>query len=154
MALLDQDGTAIAPTKPQPIKVVICIPTRGECKAGFALDLARLVNMTARRAPHVSIAFVTGTGTLIHDLRSKIARDALHADPDYLFWTLGDVIDDMADFPNALDEAAARHSRYIDAQRERLAESIGGDPAGAARRGAEAIARFLAKDAAQDKSGG
>lgn len=75
-------------------------------------------------------------------------------DPDYLFWTLGDVIDDLADLPKALDQAGARHSRYIDAQRERLAESIGGDPAGAAQRGAEAIARFLAKDAAQDKSGG
>ncbi len=75
-------------------------------------------------------------------------------DPDYLFWTLGDVIDDLADLPKALDQAGARHSRYIDAQRERLAESIGGDPAGAAQRGAEAIARFLAKDAAQDMSGG
>lgn len=103
MALLDQDGTAIAPTKPQPIKVVICIPTRGECKAGFALDLARLVNMTARRAPHVSIAFVTGTGTLIHDLRSKIARDALQADPDFLFW----LDDDMRFPPDALTRLLA-----------------------------------------------
>ena len=75
-------------------------------------------------------------------------------DPDYLFWTLGDVIDDIADLPDALDQATAHHPRYIDAQRERLAESIGGDPAGAARRGADAIARFLAKDAAADKSGG
>ncbi|WP_439568766.1 hypothetical protein [Sphingopyxis sp.] len=75
-------------------------------------------------------------------------------DPDYLFWTLGDVIDDLATLPAALERAPARHSRYADAQRERLAESIGGDPAGAAQRGAEAIARFLAKDAAEDKSGG
>ena len=45
-------------------------------------------------------------------------------DPDYLFWTLGDVIDDLADLPKALDQAAARHPRYIDAQRERLAELI------------------------------
>jgi len=80
-------------------------------------------------------------------------------DPDYLFWTLGDVVNDLADLPKALDQAAAHHPHYIDAQRERLAESIGGDPAGAARRGAEAIARFLAtgflaKDATQDKSGG
>jgi hypothetical protein len=74
--------------------------------------------------------------------------------PDYLFWTLGDVVDDMAGLPRALDQAAAHHPGYINAQRERLAESIGGDPAGAARRGAEAIARFLAKEAAQDMSGG
>jgi hypothetical protein len=74
--------------------------------------------------------------------------------PDYLFWTLGDVVGDLADLPDALDRAPARHPHYIEAQRERLAESIGGDPAGAAQRGAEAIARFLAKDATQDKSGG
>lgn len=83
------------------------------------------------------------------------AHHAQWADnPDYLFWTLGDVVDDLAALPDALDRAAAHHPRYLDAQRERLAESIGGDPAGAAQRGADAIARFLAKDAAQDKSGG
>ena len=75
-------------------------------------------------------------------------------DPDYLFWTLGDVVDDLADLPGALDAAPARHSLFARAQCERLAESIGGDPAGAARRGADAIRRFLAMDAVQDKSGG
>lgn len=75
-------------------------------------------------------------------------------DPDYLFWTLGDVIDDLSELPDALDRAPARHPLYADPQRDRLAESIGGDPAGAARRGADAILRFLAKDVAQDMSGG
>jgi hypothetical protein len=73
-------------------------------------------------------------------------------DPDYLFWTLGDVVDDLADLPGALERAPARHPLYADAQRERLAESIGGDPVGAARRGAEAILGFLAKNVGQDKS--
>lgn len=75
-------------------------------------------------------------------------------DPDYLFWTLGDVIDKLADLPGALDQALARHPLYAAAQCERLAESIGGNPAGAAQRGAEAILAFLAMDAAEDKSGG
>ena len=75
-------------------------------------------------------------------------------DPDYLFWTLGDVVDDLARLPDALERAPVRHPLYADAQRERLAESIGGDPAGAARRGAEAILGFLANNAGQDKSGG
>lgn len=75
-------------------------------------------------------------------------------DPDYLFWTLGDVVNDLAELPGALEQAPARHPLYADAQRGRLAESIGGDPAGAARRGAEAILGFLAKNAGQDKSGG
>ena len=75
-------------------------------------------------------------------------------DPDYLFWTLGDVVDDLSNLADALERAPARHALYADAQRERLAESIGGDPAGAAQRGADAILRFLAMDAGQDKSGG
>ncbi|MEQ8309269.1 MAG: hypothetical protein RIA72_01070 [Sphingopyxis sp.] len=75
-------------------------------------------------------------------------------DPDYLFWTLGDVVDDLVDLPAAIAAAPGRHACYAEAQRARLAESIGGDPAGAAARGAEAILRFLAKDAEQDKSGG
>ena len=75
-------------------------------------------------------------------------------DPDYLFWTHGDVIDDLDRLPDALASASDHHARYADAQRERLAESIGGDPTGAAERGAEAILRFLALDAGQDKSGG
>lgn len=89
--------------------------------------------------------------------RPCVFLNAHHADwtgdPDYLFWTLGDVIDDLAQLPDALDRSAERHALYVNAQRERLAESIGGDPAGAARRGAQAIARFLAKGALQDKSG-
>lgn len=75
-------------------------------------------------------------------------------DPDYLFWTLGDVIDDLDRLPDALASASGHHLRYAEAQRERLAESIGGNPAGAAQRGAEAILRFLAKNVPQDKSGG
>lgn len=115
------------------------------------------------------MSYTSGADVYLGDVSSQVyeflatARPCLflnahHAewvgDPDYLFWTLGDVIEDVAGLPAALDQAAARHPVYVDAQRERLAESIGGDPAGAAQRGAEAISRFLAKDATQDKSGG
>ena len=75
-------------------------------------------------------------------------------DPDYLFWTLGDVLNDLTGLPGALDHAEERHPLYAEAQRQRLAESVGGDPAGAARRGAEAILRFLAKTGPGDKSSG
>ena len=74
-------------------------------------------------------------------------------DPDYLFWTLGDVVDELAELPGALERAPSCHSRYAEAQCVRLAESIGGNPAGAAQRGAAAILTFLAMDAAEDKSG-
>ena len=75
-------------------------------------------------------------------------------DPDYLFWTLGEVVENIADLPAALERAPSSHRRYANAQATRLAESIGGNPAGAAQRGAEAILRFLAKNASEDKSGG
>ena len=114
------------------------------------------------------MSYTSGADIYLGDVSSQVYEflatprpclflNAHHADwigdPDYLFWTLGDVVDDLAGLPAALDQATAHHPRYLGAQRERLAESIGGDPAGAARRGAEAISRFLAKDAAQDKSG-
>ena len=66
--------------------------------------------------------------------------------PDYRFWTLGDVVDDIAAIPAALDAAPARHPLYAAAQRAAVAESVGGDPAGAAERGARAIIAFLRRD--------
>lgn len=64
-------------------------------------------------------------------------------DPNYRFWTLGDVVDDLAQLLPALDAAPARHGGYVGAQRDVLADSVGDDPAGAAGRGAAAIAAFL-----------
>jgi hypothetical protein len=91
MALLDSTGKAIKPTQ---TRVVICVPTRGECKRGFVSDLLQLVNLTARARPDIILGFQFGTGTLLHDLRSQIARDALKLEPDYLFW-----LDDDVRFP-------------------------------------------------------
>jgi hypothetical protein len=84
--------------------------------------------------------------------RPCLFLDAHHADwrdnPDYRFWTLGDVVDDIAAFPAALDAAPARHALYAAAQRAAVAESVGGDPVGAAERGARAIIDFLLRDRA------
>lgn len=64
-------------------------------------------------------------------------------DPNYRFWNMGDVVDEPGDVLAAVDAAGARHATYLAAQQELLADSVGGDPVGAARRGAEAIAGFL-----------
>lgn len=73
-------------------------------------------------------------------------------DPDYLFWTLGDVLDDLSALPLALDQAGERHRDYAAAQRARVAESVGGDPHGAAKRGAQAICAFLEMNGSGGKS--
>ena len=99
MALLDADGNVLPSTQPpkaasSSIKVVICFPTRGDCKAGFTLDLARLVNLTVRSRPDIRIALLNAGGLLLHDLRSLMAKQALEGGADYLFW-----LDDDMRFP-------------------------------------------------------
>lgn len=64
-------------------------------------------------------------------------------DPNFLFWTLGEVAASAPKAMAALNRARTEHPRYCTLQKEALAQSVGGDPAGAARRGAEAILRFL-----------
>ena len=68
---------------------------------------------------------------------------AWQEDANYLFWTLGEVADSVAGAMAAVGRARAEHPRYSALQKETLALSVGGDPAGAARRGAEAIVHFL-----------
>ncbi|MDZ3830284.1 MAG: CDP-glycerol glycerophosphotransferase family protein [Sphingopyxis sp.] len=124
-----------------------------------------LIDLTSDRL--FDMSYTTGADIYIGDVSSQVYeflgtprpciflnahRSAWEGDPDYLFWTLGDVLDDLAELSPALDRAPMRHSDYIDLQRKRLRESIGGDPAGAAKRGGEAILRFLAKDSPDDKN--
>ena len=78
------------------MRVRVCIPSRGEWKAGFGLDVARLVAHTLRVRPDIQLGFVTGSGTLLHDIRNMIARDATSdGAADYLFW-----LDDDVRFPD------------------------------------------------------
>lgn len=62
--------------------------------------------------------------------------------PDYRFWTLGDVATGVEGAIAAVQVAQERHSLYRDSQAEALAESIG-SPSGAAERGARGIIDFL-----------
>lgn len=64
-------------------------------------------------------------------------------DPNYLFWTLGEVATTVPEAMAAVNCASAEHATYTARQREALALSVGGDPDGAARRGAEAILDYM-----------
>ena len=78
-------------------KVMICLPSAREPKAGTLFDLARLVNVTKSNSD-IEITFATGSSSLIHDLRRDLVKDALKAEADWLLF----LDDDMRFPPDAL----------------------------------------------------
>lgn len=66
-------------------------------------------------------------------------------DRHFLFWHLGDVVDDPAELMTAIRAAPSRHHLYIDRQRELAAQSLGDTSPGAAARAANLILDYLAK---------
>ena len=66
-------------------------------------------------------------------------------DRHFLFWHLGDVVDDPADLMAAIRAAPSRHHLYIDRQRELAAQSLGDTSPGAAARAASLILDYLVK---------
>lgn len=64
-------------------------------------------------------------------------------DPNYLFWNLGAVATNVGQAMEAIAQAKAEHMRYRAIQEQTLALSVGENPLGASRRGAEAILRYL-----------
>ena len=68
-------------------------------------------------------------------------------DPHYFHWTLGQVVDNVAeDLGPALDRAAETHASYRDAQQTAFDYTFRTEPdSTAAQRGARAIATFLSR---------
>lgn len=64
-------------------------------------------------------------------------------DPHYLFWHLGDVVDDPAQLMDAIRAAPSRHHLYRAAQAEAVASTLGDICPGAAGRAAQAIVTFV-----------
>jgi hypothetical protein len=106
----------------------------------------------------VDMTYTSGADIYLGDVSSQVYEFILTPRPciflnahdvhwegnaDYRFWTLGDVVKEPAGILPAVRSATARHPLYSEQQRLSLAESVGGDPAGAALRGAAAIAQFL-----------
>jgi hypothetical protein len=112
------------------------------------LDSDRLVDMT----------YTTCADIYLGDVSSQVYEFLSHPrpcvflnahgvrwqeDPNYRCWSLGEVIEDVAGLLPAIERAVARQGDHLHAQRMALADSVGADTAGAARRGAAAIAGFL-----------
>jgi GT2 family glycosyltransferase len=90
------------------MKVAICVPTRGEPKAGFHFDYVSLHAYTKAALPDCELIFVQDSGSVLPDLRIRIAKEALAKGADWLFW----LDDDMRFPPDALVRLLA-HRRDI-----------------------------------------
>lgn len=69
-------------------------------------------------------------------------------DPNYRFWELGPVVDDIADLGPAIDEAFRTHDRYREAQIAYIRDTFGATDKPTAPKAAKAIIRYLRKELA------
>ena len=71
---------------------------------------------------------------------------AWKGDPNYLFWELGPVVDDITDLGPALEQAFATHDRYRERQMAYVEETFGPIGVPTAPKGADAIVDYLSRD--------
>jgi len=65
-------------------------------------------------------------------------------DPYFLYWTLGEVVEDLDDLMPAIARAQERHAAYRPAQENLFQETFGTPLLGGSQRAADAIAEFMA----------
>lgn len=70
-------------------------------------------------------------------------------DPHYVSWTLGTVIDDLAQLETALSQAQQSHAQYLDAQRRVFKAAFDLTDTPSSIRAAQALAAFLGVDSAR-----
>lgn len=73
-------------------RVAVLVPSRGRCVIEFALHLAELFRYTALRRPEISLRLFSRSHTLLSNNRLQLARDALAAEADWVFWIDDDVL--------------------------------------------------------------
>lgn len=65
-------------------------------------------------------------------------------DPHFVYWTLGDVVENLHDLMPTIANAAKRHALYRPAQEKFFQDAFCAPLLGASQRGAEAIMHYLA----------
>ena len=109
----------------------------------------------------VDMTYTMGADLYLGDVSSQVAEFLIeprpclfldahetkwHDNPDYLFWSLGPVIDTAASLDQALDGAVAGHPGFLDQQKSYIRETFGlADIEPTAPIGAAAIVEFLRK---------
>ena len=130
------------------------VPTRFLSIPHLLVDLGseRSIDMTYTRAADVYLGDVSSQ---IYEFMRRPrpafflnAHDAdWRADPNYSHWRLGEVLDDPQRLGDVLPGAATRDDPFREAQEQAMRETFSVIPGqSAGERGAEAIARFLARE--------
>ncbi|MGE4429479.1 MAG: hypothetical protein AB7E05_01920 [Sphingobium sp.] len=106
----------------------------------------------------VNMAYTEGADLYLGDVSSQVAEFMIRPrpavflnahdvswrdNPDYHFWSLGPVIDDVNELENALDAAIAEHPAWQARQYEYRRQTFGKVEGDTAPRGADAIIDFL-----------
>ena len=108
----------------------------------------------------IDMSYTLGADAFLGDVSSQVAefvlrprpclflnprRTAWQDDPNYLFWTLGPVLEDIGHLDQALREAFDSHPAYLPQQRAYFDATFGADWRGepSARRGADILAAYL-----------
>ena len=125
--------------------------------AHMRIDLgsARSIDMSYSSAADIYLGDVSSqVAEFIVRPRPCVFIDAHRSDwrdnPDYRFWTLGAVIEQIDELKTALDAAVERHGEFAEAQRRYVSETFELPESGeaSAARGADAIVDFLRRVAA------
>lgn len=72
----------------------------------------------------------------------NLDRQPWRGDPAFAHWHMGQVIEDLADLPQALDRAADLQAGFVDAQKAAMRDSINQSPVPASSRQADIILDF------------
>jgi len=83
--------------KPAPVRIAICVPSRGTVPIGFATDLAELVMFTTTTLVNdgvLDLGIIVGENTYITKNRQDLAEQALRDGATHLLW-----LDDDMRFP-------------------------------------------------------
>lgn len=108
----------------------------------------------------VDMSYTTAADIFIGDVSSQVYeflirprpciflnphRVKWRGNPDFLHWTLGDVIEDPSELMRAIRNAHARHHLYVKKQEELVSASIGDCTPGASKRAADAVLAFMSR---------
>ncbi|OYU00053.1 MAG: hypothetical protein CFE40_01680 [Burkholderiales bacterium PBB1] len=139
-------------------------PTPGKYRAfrRYAELPHMLIDLGSERS--IDMSYTLGADAYIGDVSSQVAEfmlrprpclflnprgTAWQGDPNYRFWTLGPVLDDVSALGEALRRSFETHADYSQLQQAYFAETFGGAGHGepSARRGADLLAEFLRRPA-------